>query len=103
LDCVTPSESSEVLGVHDPGGLLAGQELPLAEAVDQSAPEPLRDPVEAAGRPRGQQEPCPAGDDRGEDDQPDRPHDRERDGTHPRSLADRLADLISRFPRLDCG
>ena len=50
-------EAPEDQRVHDPGRLLAAQELPLADPVDDRAPEALRDPVEAGRRPRAQQEP----------------------------------------------
>jgi hypothetical protein len=96
-------EAPEDQRVHDPGGLLAGQELPLAEAVDRGAFEALGNPVEPRGRPRGQQEPRARGEDRGEYDQPDREHDRESDGTHPPRVADSLASLNHRMPHFDGG
>ena len=75
-------EAPEDQRVHDPRRLLAGEELPLAEAVDDHAPGTFRDPVETGCRPCGKQEPQPGGDDAGEDEQPDDPHDRKGDMAH---------------------
>ena len=60
---ISTTKPQKIERVHDPGRLLAGQELPLAEPVDDSASDPLGDPVKAPRRPRSQQQPCPDDDD----------------------------------------
>ena len=105
-------EAPEDERVHDPRGLLTRQELPLAEAVDDHPPEALGDPIEAGRRPGGQQEPGPAGDDRCEHEQADRPHDRKHDVAHTltpldlgiaRSVDQAAVEAIGRGPCPCCG
>ena len=93
-------EAPEDQRVHDPRWLLADQELPLAEPVDDRPPDPLRDPVQTRRRTCGQQQPRPDGHDPRKHQQPDPPEDRKDDVTHARipsrCLGDRLASLILR-------
>ena len=56
---IRTTKAPEDQRVHDPGRLLADQELLLAEPVDDHPPDALRDPVETGRGPRGQQQPRP--------------------------------------------
>ena len=77
-------EAPEDHRVRDPRRLLADQELLLAEPVDEHALDPLRDPIQARRRTRGDEQPHPDGEDRRESQQSDPPDDRKDEVTHAR-------------------
>ena len=75
-------EAPEHERVHDPGRLLTGQELALAEAVDGHPPDPREDMVETGRGPSRKQHPRPRREDRNEHDHRERPQNREHDMAH---------------------